>query len=75
MRALIDIPQHDLDLLDSIGKSEKVSRAELVRRAISAFLVQEKERGSGIDAAFGSWSDMQEDSQVYLDRLRSEWER
>ena len=75
MRALVDIPQRDLDLLDSIGRAEKVSRAELVRRAIAAFLAQEKQRGSGIEDAFGSWADMKEDSQAYLDRIRSEWER
>lgn len=75
MRALVDIPQGDLDLLDSIGKAEKVSRAELVRRAIAAFLAREKEKGAGIDQAFGTWSGMEEDSQAYLDRLRSEWER
>ncbi len=75
MRTLVDIPEQDLNLLNHISKTDKVSRAELVRRAIAAYLAARKRRGSGIDEAFGLWADMEEDALEYQERMRSEWEK
>ncbi len=75
MRTLVDIPEQDLESLNSISKSEKVSRAEVVRRAISNYLAQHKRKGSGIDEAFGLWAGKGEDGLAYQERIRSEWER
>lgn len=73
MRALVDIPEQDLQHLNRIGKLDKVSRAEVIRRAITAYIAPRT--GSGIDEAFGAWADRKEDSQEYLEKLRREWER
>jgi len=73
--ACVDIPEQDLDLLNSISKTEKVSRAELVRRAITAYLAPRKRKGSGVDEAFGIWADMKEDALEYQECMRREWDR
>ncbi len=73
MRALVDIPEQDLQHLNRISKLDKVSRAEVIRRAITAYIAPR--RGSGIDEAFGLWADRKEDSRKYLEKLRHEWER
>lgn len=75
MRTLVDIPEQHLTLLNSISKSEKVSRAELIRRAIAAYVAPRQRKWSGIDAAFGLWADRQEDGLAYQERLRKEWDR
>jgi metal-responsive CopG/Arc/MetJ family transcriptional regulator len=71
MRTLIDIPDHDLKALDRLGERGGVSRAKLVRQAISDYL--EKTRRSQADTAFGLWREMAEDGVDYQRRLRSEW--
>ena len=82
MLTTLDIPQEDLDLLDEISEADKVSRAELVHRAITSFVASHRPATpkpnlgtSGIDAAFGMWKDRQIDGQEYQDRIRSEWDR
>lgn len=75
MRTLVDIPEQDLKLLNSISKTEKVSRAELIRRAITAYVAPRQQKWSGIDAAFGLWADRKEDGLAYQERLRKEWDR
>ncbi len=75
MRTLVDIPEEDLTLLNQLSKQENTSRAELVRRAISAYLAPRKRKASGIDEAFGIWADMKEDALEYQERMRGEWDR
>ena len=72
MRTLIDIPEEDLVLLRQISKAEGVSRAELVRRAISASLAPR--RRAPLTEAFGIWKDSPVDGLAYQERLREEWE-
>ncbi len=75
MRTLIDIPEHDLAVLNRISKTENVSRAELVRRAITAYLAPRKRDNSGLRKAFGLWKDNGEDGLAMQERLRKEWDR
>ena len=75
MRILVDVPEQDLKLLNSIRETEKVSRAELIRRAIAAYVAPREQKWSGVDAAFGLWADRQEDGLAYQERLRKEWDR
>lgn len=73
MRTLIDIPDDQLAELTKLAKREKVSRAELVRRAIAQLLEAKPARTEdGIDKAFGLWGPG-EDGLAYQERLRSEW--
>ncbi len=73
MRVLVDMPDRDLQHLNRISKLDKVSRAEVIRRAITAYIAPRK--GSGIDKAFGIWADMKEDALEYQERMRREWDR
>jgi metal-responsive CopG/Arc/MetJ family transcriptional regulator len=71
MRTLIDIPDDDLKALDQLGERGGVSRAKLVRQAISDYLA--KTYKAQIDTAFGLWRDRAEDGVDYQRRVRSEW--
>jgi metal-responsive CopG/Arc/MetJ family transcriptional regulator len=74
MRTLVDIPDDQIAELTELAEREKVSRAALVRRAISELLASRRRNGDDpIAAAFGLWSDMEEDGLAYQERLRSEW--
>ena len=70
MRALIDIPESQVQALAEIARKERVSRAALIRRAI-AELISSQEAPSR-SQAFGLWG-TSEDGLAYEDRIRSEW--
>lgn len=70
MRTLVDIPQRQISDLAAICLSEKISRAELVRRAISAYLEKKKPPTT---AAFGLWQERGVDGLAYQEQMRSEW--
>ena len=71
MRAIINLYDDQITELDALAGAERVSRTELVRRAVADFLDRNRRRET--DAAFGLWEDRREDGLVYQDRLRSEW--
>ena len=75
MRTLVDIPDADLARPNLISESKNISRAEVVRRAITGYLAQHKPSGSGIDEAFGLWADRNEDGLAYQERIRRQWDR
>ena len=81
MRALVDIPERQLDDLSAICAARKLSRAEAVRQALEAFIAQNR---PSREAAFGLWkgqavvlpgdSDpLPDDGLAYQEKLRSEW--
>jgi len=73
MRTLIDIPDDQIGDLDRLAKQEKVSRAALVRKAITALLATRRAEGpDAVASAFGIRPDM-EDGLVRQQRLRREW--
>lgn len=71
MRTLVDIREDDLKALDTIAATEKVSRASLIRQAVSAFLDRKSidERRD----AFGLWGDRKIDGLTYQEEIRGEW--
>ncbi len=69
-RILIDIPDRQLDELASLAAAEKLSRAELVRRAVAAYV--ERNRPS-TDSAFGIWKKRGVDGLEYQEKVRAEW--
>jgi metal-responsive CopG/Arc/MetJ family transcriptional regulator len=71
MRTLVDIPKEDLSLLTRLSEADGVSRAELVRRAVSAYL-QPRRLARRADA-FGLWGARAEDGVAYQRRMRDEW--
>lgn len=70
MRALVDIPEKQINQLTLICETKKVSRAEAIRQAIGLYIEQNK-----IDDmdAFGIWKDKNIDGLAYQEQVRSEW--
>jgi metal-responsive CopG/Arc/MetJ family transcriptional regulator len=71
MRTLVDIPADDLRVVNGIVKKLDISRAEFVRRAISAYL--EPHRADSAAEAFGIWRGHPVDGLDYQERIRGEW--
>jgi len=76
MRTQVDIPEDHLEALNAIAKAKEVSRAELVREAISEFvkLHDRPKTGAGIARSAGAWGRDFEDGLAYQLRLRAEWD-
>jgi hypothetical protein len=75
MRTLVDIPDEQIDDLALICEAKKVSRAEVIRQAISFYIGTNKLMPTD---AFGLWKAKQPDSIVldglaYQEQARSEW--
>ncbi|RTZ66618.1 MAG: CopG family transcriptional regulator [Aquificaceae bacterium] len=70
MRTIIDIPDTLLIHLTALLKQQKISRAELIRRAIRDYLQQHQ---VDTDAAFGLWKDKKVEGLQYQQRIRDEW--
>ena len=71
MRMLVDLPEVELEQLNELSRTRRVSRAELIRQAVAGYL----ERNSvGLENSFGLWKKKAEDGVAYQDKLRSEWE-
>jgi hypothetical protein len=71
MRTLVDLPESELEQLNVISRARKISRAELIRQAVSGYLAQNK---AGLEDSFGLWKKKDVDGVAYQERLRSEWE-
>lgn len=70
MRTLVDIPDRQIVELIRISKAEKVSRAEIIRQAVAAFIEMKK---PGAFEAFGLWKKRAIDGLAYQEQVRSEW--
>lgn len=71
MRTIIDLRDEQIDALVKLGKRAMLSRAELVRRAVTEYL--ERHASEENDATFGLWKQRGEDGLTYQRRLRDEW--
>jgi hypothetical protein len=71
MRTIIEIPKKKVMALDMVCRSEKISRAELVRRAIDKYLLDMPQTRR--KAGFGLWKSKKIDSLKYEKTLRDEW--
>jgi hypothetical protein len=73
VRTLVDIPNGELEALNALSKSRSVSRAELVRQAIKAFL-ESNSPTPKIDG-FGLWKGKNIDGLEFQRKIRAEWDR
>ena len=73
MRTVIDLPDEQIGPLKALAEQMRLSRAELVRRAVADYL--HRHRPAADDEAFGLWQDHGGDGVAYQERLRSEWDR
>jgi hypothetical protein len=73
MRIVVDIPEDQIRGLARICEREHLSRAEVIRRAITAYL--RRDGAACDDPAFGLWRDRGQDDRDDEDTLRDEWRR
>ncbi len=71
MRTLVDIPEPQLRELTRLSKRRKVSRAAVIREAVTSYL--DKNKPKAMRDAFGIWGDKKFDSLEYQRKLRDEW--
>ncbi len=72
MRTLVDIPEKQVHELAKICSKENLSRAEVIRRAISEYV--KKKQKTEVDA-FGLWAKGEDvvDGLEFQKKFRSEW--
>jgi hypothetical protein len=83
MRTLIDLEEGQIKRLDILGKKEKLSRTELVRRAVAQFLESRENaapgplmndiRGMVVDGDPRYFDGL--DALSYEQKIRAEWDR
>jgi metal-responsive CopG/Arc/MetJ family transcriptional regulator len=71
VRTIVEIPRDQLAELDVLCRRQGISRAEAIRRAVAAMLV-EQGRGHS-QAAFGLWKDRGDELEATLEAVRDEW--
>jgi metal-responsive CopG/Arc/MetJ family transcriptional regulator len=71
MRTLVDLGDTQIRALDELSKSEKRSRASLIRQAIDDYL--KNRRGQQEGDAFGLWGKRKVDGLAYQEKVRREW--
>ena len=70
MRTIIEVPDEVVASLDKLGREGGLSRAALIREAISQYLA---ERGRSDSEAFGIWRTDPVDGVQYQEKVRGEW--
>lgn len=72
MRTIIDLPEDQIRGLQELCKTEKISRAEAIRRALGQMLSQKQTAGR--ENAFGAWKSKKIDARKFVEKLRGEWD-
>lgn len=67
MRTIVDPPHEQVEALKQLSDDTKLSRAELVRRAVAEYVARHR------PPAFGLWKARAFDALAHQARLRSEW--
>lgn len=71
VRTIVDLPDDQIELLKQLSERTRLSRAELMRRAVGEYL-QRRKPGPD-ERAFGIWRDAPRDGLDYQRGLRDEW--
>ena len=71
MRTIIDLPNEQVIRMAALCERDGLSRTEVVRRAVAAYLVAH--RVSERDETFGMWRGRNLDGLAYERNLRGEW--
>jgi hypothetical protein len=72
MRTIIDLPEDDLKAVKALAKRQRVSQAEVVRRAVHYYLARRPLDDD--QTVFGLWAGRQ-DGLEYQKERRGEWDR
>lgn len=73
MRILVDIGKPELEALDKLARTENVSRASLIRAAVSDYLGRKASRQHA--TAFGLWAQNPVNALELQEKMRSEWSK
>lgn len=73
MRTIIDIPDIQVKVLNKLSKKKRVSRAEIIRQALTNYIANDSKTKKSYKKAFGLWKDKKLDSVEYQKNLRNEW--
>ena len=73
MRTIIDIPDIQVKVLNHLSKKKKVSRAEVIRQALTNYISKYSKTRKSYKESFGLWKDNKLDSIEYQRNLRNEW--
>jgi hypothetical protein len=71
VRTLVDIPKEDIEVIGSVTAKLGISRAEFVRRALTASLVPYRDAAQS--DAFGVLKGTLPDGVAYQEKVRGEW--
>jgi len=71
MRTIIDLPDDQVSALTALCRSEKISRAEAIRRALAELLARNQLQNR--EHAFGAWKNRGDSRKIVAD-LRQEWD-
>ncbi|MDW7762012.1 MAG: ribbon-helix-helix protein, CopG family [Acidobacteriota bacterium] len=76
-RTIISLPEDDKKWLDAYAGRQRISSAEVIRRAICEYRAKksQKDLAAVLRETAGSWSSISGDSRDYIDAVRREWER
>lgn len=72
MRTIVELPEEQIEALKRLSEQSKLSRAELMRRAVAEFISHHGMDRA--DEAFGIWKGHKQDGLDYQHRLRGEWD-
>ncbi len=70
MKTLVDLGNGQIKALDELSKTEKRSRAALIRQAVDDFLAKRRSQPEG--EAFGLWGKRKIDGVAYQQMVRGE---
>ena len=71
-RTLVGFSDKDLQELDALSGIKHVSRAELIRQAVSMYIEKYKPAVKS-EEAFGLWKAKKVDGLAHQEKLREEW--
>ena len=71
MRTIIDLQEKQISALKALGEKTQLSRAELIRRAVTDYLA--KMRITESQDVFGLWQGKERDALEYQRKIREEW--
>jgi metal-responsive CopG/Arc/MetJ family transcriptional regulator len=72
MRTIVDLPEEHIAVLKQMSEQSRLSRAELVRRAVAEYL--QHHHSDPAEDAFGIWRHQPRHSLDYQSKLREEWD-
>lgn len=73
MRTIVELPEEQIEALKRLSEQYRLSRAELMRRAVAEYIDRHAEEQGG--EVFGIWKGRERDGLEYQHQLRSEWGR